>query len=105
MYTLESNISKGSKDVVVYKSDGKRRKDSQLHVQPAPAIQIDPLSGTDVELGLFQDEEITNILPQATPSRQRLSVCTCYICHEQIGALSTARMGNLWGERKINPVL
>ena len=57
-----------------------------------PASQTGALSGTVAELDTF-DEGSTPV-PLPNPTRQRLSVCTCYVCHEQLGAGTTERIGN-----------
>jgi hypothetical protein len=91
VYTLDSNVAKGSRDCVVYKSAKRRNTDTQQ--QPSqPGSQADTLTGTNAELDTFNEGSIS--VPLSNPTRKRLSMCACYVCHEQLGADTTQRIGN-----------
>ena len=93
VYTMDSNVVKGSRDTLVYKSDRVRSNNTQRPPHQ-PESQFGTLPGSGVELASFSVPGNRSVL-NPTPTPRRLSVCYCYVCSEQLGADASRRIGNV----------
>ena len=93
MYTCESNIFRGSKSCVVFRSKG-----AQV---PPPVIVTEQTEETEQTMATMgenstQLEPFSGNMPEdgvSTSSRMRLSELRCFLCHEKLGSLHSNRIG------------
>jgi len=86
-YTMQSNKFRGSKDALVFRTNGAKI--------PAPVIVTDMEStlGEDTsQLEPYAGVPAAEVLVTSSSSRIRLSELRCFICHEQLGADHSKRV-------------
>ena len=87
LYTLQTNKFKGSKNPVVYKSEGNGT--IYRATDPARPVTQSTLGNEAAQLDAFVGEPIS----LSTSSRTRLSDCLCYVCKTRLGADNSQRIG------------